>query len=187
MIDYELIAKNLRSLKEKYGYSYYDLEKLTGLRNCTIANHMSDGKLAGKVRPSLDSLDLYATVFNCSVGFIITGSNDVIGQETDITKIYPYNVLLHVIRDHNFYDNKKSASWYKREVEKCCMADFRKAFNELIKESYREVIKKRYLEGKTQTQVGKEVGVTKARIGQIEHKVFDKLADDKVYQTFVRE
>ena len=83
-------------------------------------------------------------------------------------------------------NNQYFVRHHKRQVRDCEteMWSALKQLRHVLGSKYYKLMKLRYIENKTLEQVGKEMGVTRERIRQIEHKVWAiiKFYEDDMYK-----
>lgn len=173
-MDFEKIIKNIGTIQTERGMTKSELEK----RVREIMRNV-DREEARKAM-SLRQLGAYAEALGCTVGELTDGFEDVNAYHvnTDITGIYPYNLAAAVlIAGYNSTFKPKSELELQQCIERV-QGVYLPALTESLEsltDREKNVIERRFRDGWTLEQTGKELGVTQERIRQIEAKAIRKL------------
>lgn len=173
-MDFEKIINNIEIIRAERGMTKSELVK-------RVRKIMRDvGREEARKAMSLRYLGAYAEALGCTVGELTDGFEDVnvYHVNTDITGIYPYNLAAAVLCAGYHLAYKPKSDEELAECIKYIQGIYVPALVESLEsltDREKKIIERRFRDGWTLEQTGKEFGVTTERIRQSEAKAIRKL------------
>lgn len=153
------LSQNLDAIRKLRGWKQVDLARKTGITPQAVGDHMS-----GKTGLTLDTMLKYMDALGCSANDVFEGIVDRTRYNpiVEIEDYYPYNLAVAVYGD----DVLKEWCFDPKRLE-AAVAD--------LTERQQKVLKCRYQNHMNLEDTGKEFGVTRERIRQVEAKALRML------------
>lgn len=162
------IGERIDAIRKERGWSKTELAKRMGTSDATVIAHIRTGKMHVKW------LIEYAETLGCTIADLTDGVIDLtkftlVGN--DIYSYWPYNLV------------KDVAGTLKIEVYKIYVPAIIKTISTLDTRE-QQVLIMRYKSGMTLEECGKEMGITRERIRQIEAKAIRKLRHPRRFKSW---
>lgn len=166
----EKVGENLNKAIKERGISRYKLADMMGLTYSSICRHMK-GYLS-----DIGLFLKYCEVIGCDPRDMLKDAVDYVEppMKRNLPSFYPYNLAEAIIGHRSSSDVVLDSSHIEDEVYKVYAPGLIRCIN-MLNPQEQYVIEERFGHGKTFETIGKELGVTRERIRQIEAKSLQKL------------
>ena len=181
-MEFEAIGRNIAAIRKERGWTQVYLAKKLGV----YPNSISEAEKKGRM--SLETIGRYAEALGCTISDLTEGFTDLknFHLETDITQYWPYSLAYAVgfnPPSHNTHSEsyRNAESEARERIYGVYIPALLKSLEDLT-EREQKVLYMRHNNHMTLEQVGKELGVTRDRIRQIEAKAIRKLRSPRHYK-----
>lgn len=165
------IGHNISVIRNARGWTQTSLAERMGCYPSSVSAHEKSGKM------SFETMCKYAETLGCTVAQLLDGVTDIkdFHLDADIFAYYPWNLALAVMAGTKWKAIGYEATEEDRErAYRVYVPALLESMKNLTEREQR-VLYMRFNNGMTLEQVGKELGVTRDRIRQIEAKALRKL------------
>ena len=171
-MNFEKIGENIDEIRKARKWTKAYLAERVGTQPMSVCNHIKTGKM------SLEMLGRYVDGLGCTFADLTEGTVNPkdFNIDADIFAWYPYNLIVAVFSPFDDWRDKSEES--KAQIIDNVYRVYVPGFLEVLKEltdREQRILKMRFENLLTLEQVGREFGVTRDRIRQIEAKAIRKL------------
>ena len=161
----ETIGKNIDMIRKERGFSLERLSKESGISYPSVARHVN-----GHAVPDIQTIARYAEALGCTISDLTDKATDRtrFTLETDITHVYPYNLVCAVMQCGADMDARQKAAW------DTYIPGLMDALG-TCRGRECEVLELRYKNAMTLREAGQAIGLSQERVRQIEARALRHL------------
>ena len=169
------VGRNITAIREARGWSQSELARRAGFSNISISNYEKKGAM------TLERACILAETLGCTVADLTDDALDANAFKLDllISQYYPYNLALAMLGCHIYKGVSPEATEdflkeHKEQFYQIYIPGLLEALDDLT-EREKRVLELRFRHNLDLEKTGKEFGVTRERIRQVEAKALRKL------------
>ena len=165
----ENVGRNIDTIRKARGWSKDTLAEKLGVHSPSVYKHIKFGNM------SLAAILKYAEVLGCTFADLTadTVNPEAFHLDTDLEAYYPFNLAMAVVSDP-WNKSEEEREQNRLMMHRVYAPELLLAVQELT-EREQKILQLRFYNGMTYDQVGGQLGVSRERIRQIEHKAIRKL------------